>query len=157
MNTIGTNIAEFRKQTGMTQEELSVKLNVTSQAVSKWENDLSYPDITVMERLAEVLDVTVDMLLKGREALPVVKTAEREEIDRRILLVEVTAEKVCTKIRVPVKLFDRGILDSLLSDEEVLLGVETMRELIDGGMLGVIVEHEDEHNKIRVSVIDYED
>ena len=42
--SIGQNIAYYRKKMGITQEGLAEKMNVTSQAVSKWENDLSYPD-----------------------------------------------------------------------------------------------------------------
>ncbi|MCI9449669.1 MAG: helix-turn-helix transcriptional regulator [Clostridiales bacterium] len=41
-NSIGQNIAYYRKKLGMTQEGLSEKMNVTAQAVSKWENDISY-------------------------------------------------------------------------------------------------------------------
>ena len=55
MNTIGENIAYFRKQKKMTQEELAEKMSVTPQAVSKWECNSSYPDITVMHALAKML------------------------------------------------------------------------------------------------------
>ncbi|WP_273399142.1 helix-turn-helix domain-containing protein, partial [Traorella massiliensis] len=47
MKTLGTKIAEYRKLKKMTQEELASKLNVSSQAVSKWENDLSIPDLPI--------------------------------------------------------------------------------------------------------------
>lgn len=45
--TFGTYIATRRKQLGMTQAELAEKMNVTDKAVSKWERDLSYPDVSV--------------------------------------------------------------------------------------------------------------
>ncbi|MBE6640732.1 MAG: helix-turn-helix domain-containing protein [Ruminococcaceae bacterium] len=62
MSAFGRIIAELRKKKGMTQEELGGKLNITAQAVSKWENGVGYPDISVMPRIAEVLDVDMDTL-----------------------------------------------------------------------------------------------
>ena len=50
----------------MTREVLAEKLNVTSQAVSKWETDNSYPDITILVKLADIFGCSVDELL-GRE------------------------------------------------------------------------------------------
>lgn len=61
--TMGKRIADLRRQKGMTQEQLANQVGVTAQAVSKWENDLSCPDISVLPRLAEVLGVTTDELL----------------------------------------------------------------------------------------------
>jgi transcriptional regulator with XRE-family HTH domain len=61
--TIGKRIADLRKQKGMTQEQLANQVGVTAQAVSKWENDLSCPDISALPQLAEVLGVTTDELL----------------------------------------------------------------------------------------------
>ena len=46
--TLGSRIAELRRKKNMTQEELAAELGVTPQAVSKWENDLSCPDITLL-------------------------------------------------------------------------------------------------------------
>lgn len=63
--TLGTMIAELRKNNGMTQAELAEKMNVTDKAVSKWERDLSCPDVSSFPRLAEVLGVTVDELMHG--------------------------------------------------------------------------------------------
>ena len=53
--TLGTRIAELRKQHGMTQLELAEKMGVTDKAVSKWERDLSCPDINSLPNLAEIL------------------------------------------------------------------------------------------------------
>ena len=58
--TIGKRIMENRKRLGLTQDALAEKLGVTAQAVSKWENDLSCPDITMLPKLAEIFTVTVD-------------------------------------------------------------------------------------------------
>lgn len=62
----GTYIAENRKQLGMTQAQLADRLHVTDKAVSKWERGLSYPDVTLLEPLAEALSVSIDALLRCR-------------------------------------------------------------------------------------------
>lgn len=64
METIGRTIASLRKEKGMTQNELAEKMNVTDKAVSKWERDLSCPDINTISKLADILDVSVEELLK---------------------------------------------------------------------------------------------
>ena len=62
---IGNIIKTLRKQHNMTQDELAEKLNVSSQAVSKWENGRNMPDITLLLDIADCFNVTVDELLKG--------------------------------------------------------------------------------------------
>ena len=67
--TLGMMIAELRKEKGMTQLELAEKMGVTDKAVSKWERDLSCPDVNSLPNLAEILGVTVDELMQiKREA-----------------------------------------------------------------------------------------
>ena len=72
--TFGNRIAALRKERGMTQEMLANNLGVTNQAVSKWENDQSYPDIEQLPNLADLFGVSIDSLF-GREqkALTVVE------------------------------------------------------------------------------------
>ena len=61
--TFGTTVAELRRERGMTQLELANRMGVTDKAVSKWERDLSLPDVESVSRLAEVLGVSADELL----------------------------------------------------------------------------------------------
>ena len=61
--TIGDRIKFHRKRLGMTQEQLAERMGVSAQAVSKWENNLSCPDISVLPELAEIFGITVDELL----------------------------------------------------------------------------------------------
>ena len=61
--TLGKRIVRCRKGLGLTQDVLAERLGVTAQAVSKWENDQSCPDITMLPKLAEVFGITIDMLL----------------------------------------------------------------------------------------------
>ena len=70
--TLGRRIARLRLECGMTQERLAMKMGVTAQAVSKWENDLSAPDISLLPELARTLGVTVDELLEGRKSQEIV-------------------------------------------------------------------------------------
>lgn len=68
--TLGKRIAAHRKRMGLTQEQLAEQLGITAQAVSKWENDLSCPDISVLPLLADIFKVSTDELL-GRNLTPV--------------------------------------------------------------------------------------
>jgi len=63
------NIRSFRKERGLTQEELAIRVNVVRQTVSKWEKGLSVPDADMLQKIAEVLEVSVSQLL-GREEEP---------------------------------------------------------------------------------------
>ncbi len=62
---IGQYIQHLRKATGMTQKELADKLNISFQAVSKWENGDSLPDVGILVQLCDVLNTTTDKLLNG--------------------------------------------------------------------------------------------
>ena len=64
---IGGFISAQRKQMSMTQQDLAQKLNITNKAVSKWETGEGYPDISVLPALAQILNVTVDEILKGEK------------------------------------------------------------------------------------------
>lgn len=60
------NIKLIRKDRGLTQEELAIRVNVVRQTVSKWEKGLSVPDAEMLQKIADVLEVSVSQLL-GRE------------------------------------------------------------------------------------------
>ena len=62
--SIGTQIAQYRKDKGITQEALANQLNVTNQAVSKWESDQCCPDIQMLPKLADLFDITIDALFE---------------------------------------------------------------------------------------------
>ena len=76
--TLGTMIAELRKQQGMTQLDLAGKMGVTDKAVSKWERDLSCPDINSLPNLAQILGVSVEELMQTKKEAdtPVNKAAQ---------------------------------------------------------------------------------
>lgn len=64
---ISKNIAELRKQKGVTQEQLALALNISPQAVSKWETNTSLPDTQTLPLIAEYFEVSVDYLYYGKE------------------------------------------------------------------------------------------
>ena len=67
---IGSNIANYRKGSGLTQAGLAEKLNYSDKAVSKWERGESMPDVTTLVQLAEQFGITVNDLLVDPDALP---------------------------------------------------------------------------------------
>ena len=67
MELIGKKIRNLRKSKGLTQEELAEKLAVTSQAVSKWENGPSMPDIMLLPIIADVFGIRIDVLFGRQE------------------------------------------------------------------------------------------
>ena len=72
----GQLITELRKEKGLTQKQLADVLNVTDKAVSKWERGLSFPDISMLEPLSEVLDISIMEILAGE------KQDEKETLSR---------------------------------------------------------------------------
>ena len=66
--SLGSVISKYRKELGITQESLAQQLEVTNQAVSKWEGDQCCPDVMLLPRLADIFGITIDELF-GREAL----------------------------------------------------------------------------------------
>lgn len=69
LNRMGSYIKSQRKKCGYSQKELAEKLNISFQAVSKWETGESYPDISIIVELAELLETSTDKLLTGGEIL----------------------------------------------------------------------------------------
>ena len=74
----GQLITELRKEKGLTQKQLAEALNVTDKAVSKWERGLSFPDISMLEPISELLGVSIMELLAG-ERQSGEETMSREE------------------------------------------------------------------------------
>lgn len=109
--TLGRRIAAHRKNLSLTQDALAERLGVTAQAVSKWENDQSCPDISMLPRLAEIFGITIDALLGVEKKEP-----EPEEIP-----VEVVSEVAPETMPVPGKRFSVGIALWLLLTGAVLL------------------------------------
>lgn len=162
METIGKNIAYYRKQQGLTQEELSEKMNVTSQAISKWENDLSYPDLTTTMDLASVLHVSVDQLLNGKPDVPVATDANAEQIAQRILRIHTKSSDEESPfevtVRIPVSILlaadENGTLQELVgeTEEQVMMALGMIRN----GVKGTLVECQAGEVAVQITVEDHE-
>ena len=94
--TLGRRIARLRLAKTATQERLAKELNVSPQAVSKWENDINYPDISLLPDLARFLGVSVDELLSGADASAQESTSVQES----------TAEAVSVKSEKPAEIVE---------------------------------------------------
>ena len=81
MRQYGKIIAQLRREHNMTQAELGAKLNVTYQAVSKWENDQSQPDFATMAQIAELFHVPLTIFLGGEENETAGATAAAESAE----------------------------------------------------------------------------
>lgn len=78
-------ISSLRKAKGMTQLELAEKMGVTDKAVSKWERDLSYPDINTIPKLADLFDTSVDELMQGQTVMKENKKNRKSDIVDAVL------------------------------------------------------------------------
>lgn len=67
---LGTLLKQLRRDKGVNQEALAAHLDISIQAVSKWECDASYPDITLLPKIAQYFGVTIDYLLTGKHTEP---------------------------------------------------------------------------------------
>lgn len=114
MAELGKTISTLRKKNNMTQEELAGRLGVSAQAVSKWENDISCPDIYMLPQLASVFGVTVDALLSGNiednssDETEQIKNAQKKKITTVKISVRRQNEKD-VNVRVPIKLVNFGL------------------------------------------------
>lgn len=156
MKTLGNKISELRKLKQMTQEDLASQLNVSSQAVSKWENDLSIPDITVLIELADFFQVSLDDLLRHKDQLPTVQVVPeeiRKPMDQLMLkiIVEKTGEIV--RINLPMKLVKLGLEIGLglpsINNNEQLNDVDFHKiiELVENGCVGKLIEIDRENGE----------
>ena len=104
--TLGRRIARLRLARTATQERLAKELNVSPQAVSKWENDINYPDISLLPDLARFLGVSVDELLSGASA----STQETEVAQESAAeVVSVAADEPAEIVEEPTEHADQGI------------------------------------------------
>lgn len=81
--TFGEKLSSLRKQANLTQSDLADKLNVSRQAVTKWESDIGLPDLENVKKLASIFNVSIDELLdyKAEEIKLVLETTE-EKIEK---------------------------------------------------------------------------
>ena len=150
--TLGKRIAALRKQKELKQDDIAQLLEVSPQAVSKWENDQTCPDIGLLPKLAQILGVTTDELLSGKQALQEVRVLppeERKDIKDMLLRIIVDSsdgDKV--RINLPMALvqiaLDMGTEMPQISGKEALKNIDLnqIMELVRQGAIGNLVEVE---------------
>jgi transcriptional regulator with XRE-family HTH domain len=95
---LGDNIASLRRSSGLTQELLADRLGVTSQAVSKWERQLSCPDVALLPAMAEVFGVTIDELFVSTDGVSDQRIdALPWEDDGRVRIAVFEGKRLCPK------------------------------------------------------------
>lgn len=151
--TIGSRIAKFRKEKNMTQEELANLLGVSSQAVSKWENDASCPDISLLPQLCQVLGITADELLTGKnDEVKLVPAEQRKPMDQLTMRVYVnSADGDKVRVNLPMSLvkvcmeIGMNMLPNMGGDQaEMFKNVDMSKlvQMVELGMTGKLVEVE---------------
>ena len=161
--TIGKRITLLRKEKGLTQEELATHMGVSPQAVSKWENDQTCPDISALPRLARLLGVSVDELLEGKAELPAVRVlppAERKPLTDMMLRITVdSADGDRVRMNVPLALvevaMEIGMEMPQINGTDALKGVDLNKvlRLVREGLVGNLVEVDSaDGDKVRIFV-----
>lgn len=149
--TLGQRIGNLRKDKGYTQEDVAERLNVSPQAVSKWENDISCPDIMLLPELAKLLGVTVDMLLGSEPEMPVqlISQEHARNLDNMMLRIIVnSADGDKVRINLPMSLIkvgiEMGVSMSEVSGNSSLKNIDLnqIMGMVEKGIIGKLIEIE---------------
>ncbi len=148
--TIGNRINKYRKAKGMTQEDLAEKVGVSSQAVSKWENDVSCPDLSLIPQLCCILGITADELLTGKTSeVKLVPPAQRKSLDQLTLRIYVHAKDGdVVKVNIPMSLvkvcIELGVEVGAAGNMDAMKAVDFDKiiALAEQGAIGKLVEVE---------------
>ena len=163
--SIGQRIAEKRKTCGLTQEGLADAMGVSAQAVSKWENDLCCPDISILPSLAKKLGMTLDELLVGEDEAPkaeMLSPESRKDAAKMMLRINVNSkdgDKVKVNIPLPLlkALMDAGVSPSTVSGNKVKdsdIDWSSIMLMIENGVIGKLVEIESSYGDIVEIVVE---
>lgn len=147
--TFGQRFQRLRKNAGLTQEDVASKLNITAQAISKWENDVSAPDISVLVELSDILKVSLNELLGKPTETTLVSEEQRKNINNMFFRIKVLSgdgDKVNVNLPLALaKIFvDSGADLPQINGKDVLKNVDFKQifDLIERGVVGKIVEIE---------------
>lgn len=145
--TFGQRFQRLRKNAGLTQEDVASKLNITAQAVSKWENDVSAPDISVLCELSDILKVSLDELM-GKETDTVKfvpnDSVKPEKLFLRIRVLSTDGDKV--NVNLPLALVQtltvNGVEMPKINGRDVLNGIDMQQlfALVEKGVMGKLVD-----------------
>ena len=148
--TFGQRFSRLRKNKGYTQDDIANKVNVSSQAVSKWENDINMPDVGI---LLNLLGVSTDELLGKENPVPAKYEPETVQKDiNRLMLRIIVDSKEGDKVRVNLPLqivkiaIDAGVSPAMsiggqgkVADAMSSIDWKQVYSLVEQGLLGEIV------------------
>ena len=151
--TIGKRIAALRREKNLKQDDLAQMLEVSPQAISKWENDQTCPDISLLPKLAKILGVSVDELLSGKQELQPVVTLvpedQRKDIkDMMLRIVVDSADGDKMRVNLPMALvqlaMEMGMKMPQVSGNDALKDIDwaQVMELVRHGAMGNLIEVE---------------
>ena len=151
--TIGKRIAALRREKNLKQDDLAQMLEVSPQAVSKWENDQTCPDINLLPKLAKILGVSVDELLSDKQELQPVVTLvpedQRKDIKDMVLRIVVdSADGDKVRVNLPMALvllaMEMGMEMPQVSGNDALKDIDwaQVMELVRHGVMGNLIEVE---------------
>ena len=142
--SIGERIAQLRQDVGMSQYELAKAMNISRQAVSKWENDQSAPDTINLIRLSNVLNTDVEYLATGKKPAPAkplivnkVETIEKiVEVEKVIKVLQtVTVERI---VKVP-EIIEKPVLKLQYRNKYIRNPLEFLMVGIVCLIIGIII------------------
>ena len=151
--SMGNRIGMLRRRKELKQDALAEMLGVSPQAVSKWENDQTCPDISLLPKLAKILGVSVDELLTGsKPEEPAVKLLPQEQRkDIQDMMLRITVDSAAgdkVRVNLPMALvqvaLDMGMQMPQVSGNEALKDIDLAQimELVRHGAVGNLVEVE---------------
>ncbi len=161
--TLGMRISELRREKGLKQDEVAERLGVSAQAVSKWENDVSCPDILMLPKLANLFDISVDELLSDGKKAPETKYCPpevRKNFDELVFHVRVDdSDGTRVRINLPMPLF-KLFLETGMSMEGIggdkLNGInidfEQIMTMVENGAVGRLVEIDSDGTHVEIGV-----
>lgn len=158
--TFGQRFQRLRKNAGLTQEDVAAKLNITAQAVSKWENDVSAPDISVLVEISDILGVTLNDLLGKQAETAFVPETQRKRIEDMFFRIRVHSDdgdKVNVNIPLAIAkvIVDSGADLPQIGGKDVLNSIDFKQifDMIERGVVGKIVEVDtNEDGKVEIWV-----
>ena len=155
METLGKRISENRKAKNIKQDQLAEMLLVSPQAVSKWENDISCPDISLLPKLSEILGISVDELLSGKKEpeakfVPEEKRKDINEMIFRIVVDSNEGDKV--RVNLPCALIKLALecgmeIPQISGNDSLNSAMKSVDftkifEMVEKGAMGNLVEVE---------------
>lgn len=159
MKTLGNKISQCRKDNNLTQEALAEKLNVSPQAVSKWENDQSVPDINILVALSDLFAVSLDWLLKqtDEEYKPLQEQPAKPKKPGVLYIdtIDKTGRKTNLKVPFAMLKFGMKLTNNVLKNNEEFKNIdfEEISRMVEEGFVGTlldVVEEDGETVKIYV-------